>query len=57
MDIGNGLPVIWHLVVLQEPAVFCLSTPWITPVLDWPTTPNPRRKVLYPTIWSYFPRR
>lgn len=45
MDTGCGLPVTWLLVVPLVLAVFCLSTPWITPVLDWPTTQNRQRRV------------
>ncbi len=52
MVIGHGSLVIWPPVVLPEPAVFCLSTPWIMPVLDWPMTQNPQRKV--PNSRGYF---
>lgn len=45
MVIGHGSPETWPLVVLPEPAVFCSSTLWITPVPDWPMTRNPQRKV------------
>ena len=45
MDTGSGSPVTWPLVVPPVPAVFCSSTLWITLVLDWPTMPNPQRKV------------
>jgi len=45
MVTGCGLLVTWLLVELLVQAVFCSSTPWITPVLDWPTTPSPQRRV------------
>jgi len=45
MVTGCGLVVTWLLVELLVRPVFCSFTPWITPVLDWPTTPSRQRKV------------
>jgi hypothetical protein len=47
MVIGSGFVVTWPLVVLPVPAVFSLSIRWISPVLDWPMTQNPQRKVFF----------
>jgi Mitochondrial carrier protein len=47
MVIGSGLAVTWPLVVPPVPVVFYLSTRWISPVLDWPMTQNPQRKVSF----------
>jgi len=45
MVTGCGLVVTWLLVELLVRPVFCSFTPWITPVLDWPTTPSRQRRV------------
>jgi Mitochondrial carrier protein len=45
MVTGLGSRVTWRPVELLEPRRSCSSTPWTMPVLDWPTTQSPPRRV------------